>query len=67
LVNLHGYAYYYHAWCAVWLGKWVPVDPTLNQFPADVGHLKLKEGEISEQAMVLKVVGKLNINTLDYK
>lgn len=67
LVNLQGFAYYYHAWCAVWLGKWIPVDPTLNQFPADVGHLKLKEGEISEQAKVLKVVGKLNIDVLDYK
>jgi len=67
LVNLQGSAYYYHAWCAVWLGKWVPVDPTLNQFPADVGHLKLKEGEIAEQAQVLKVVGKLHIKTLEYK
>lgn len=66
LVNLDGYAYYYHAWCAVWLGKWVPVDPTFNQFPADVGHLKLKEGEIAEQAAVLKVVGKLKIQTLEY-
>ena len=67
LVNLNGYAYYYHAWCAVWLGKWVPVDPTFNQFPADVGHLKLKEGEIAEQAGVLKVVGKLKIKTLEYR
>ena len=66
LVNLDGYAYYYHAWCAVWLGSWIPVDPTFNQFPADVGHLKLKEGEIAEQAVVLKVVGKLQIKTLEY-
>lgn len=67
LVNLQGSAYYYHAWCAVWLGKWVPVDPTLNQFPADAGHLKMKEGEIAEQAQVLKIVGKLHIKTLEYK
>ena len=66
LVNLYGYAYYYHAWCAVWLGKWVPIDPTFNQFPADVGHLKLKEGEIAEQAVVLKVVGKLKIEAIEY-
>lgn len=66
LVNLDGYAYYYHAWCAVWLGTWVPVDPTFNQFPADVGHLKLKEGGIAEQAVVLKVVGKLKITTKEY-
>jgi hypothetical protein len=66
LVNLDGSAYFYHAWCAVWLGKWVPVDPTFDQFPADVGHLKLKEGELAEQAKVLKVVGKLKIDILEY-
>ena len=66
LINLQGVGYYYHAWCGVWLGKWVPVDPTFNQFPADVGHLKLIEGGISEQAKVLKVVGKLEISILDY-
>ncbi len=66
LVNLQGDAYFYHAWCAVWLGKWVPVDPTFNQFPADVYHLKLKEGEISDWAEVMKVVGKLKIEVLEY-
>ncbi|KPK67697.1 hypothetical protein AMJ87_12970 [candidate division WOR_3 bacterium SM23_60] len=66
LVNLDGSSYFYHAWCAVWLGKWVPVDPTFDQFPADVGHLKLKEGELAEQAKVLQVVGKLRINVLEY-
>ena len=67
LVNLYGNAYYYHAWCAVWLGKWVAVDPTFGQFPADLYHLKLKEGEISEQAKVLTVVGKLKITVLEYR
>ncbi len=66
LVNLDGSSYFYHAWCAVWLGKWVPVDPTFDQFPADVGHLKLKEGELAEQAKVLQVVGKLRINVLEH-
>jgi len=65
LINLYGDAYWYHAWCAVWLGKWVPVDPTFDQFPADLYHLKLKEGEISEQAKVLRVVGKLKIRVLE--
>uniref|UniRef100_A0A7C4TEW2 Transglutaminase family protein n=1 Tax=candidate division WOR-3 bacterium TaxID=2052148 RepID=A0A7C4TEW2_UNCW3 len=67
LVNLYGDAYFYHAWCAVWLGKWIPVDPTFNQFPANVLHLKLKEGEISDWAQVMKVVGKLEIKVLEYK
>lgn len=67
LVNIYGDSYWYHAWCAVWLGKWVPVDPTFDQFPADLNHLKLKEGEISEQAKVLTVVGKLRIAVEEYR
>jgi hypothetical protein len=66
LVTFDGHAYYYHAWCAVWFGKWVPVDPTFNQFPADLGHLKLIEGEISEWPRVYKVVSKLKIKVLNY-
>ena len=67
LVTFQGYTYYYHAWCGVWLGKWVSVDPTFNQFPADVGHLKLIEGEISEWPRVYKVVSKLKVKVLDYQ
>lgn len=67
LVNLYGDAYFYHAWCAVYLGKWIPVDPTFNQFPADVRHLKLKEGEISDWAEVMKVVGRLRIEVVEYR
>ncbi len=66
LVNLEGDAYFYHAWCAVYLGTWIPVDPTFNQFPADVYHLKLKEGEISDWAEVMKVVGKLKVEVVEY-
>ncbi len=66
LVNLDGHSYYYHAWCAVWLGKWVPVDPTFNRFPSDIGHLKITEGELSEWAKVMKVVGKVKIKVIDY-
>jgi transglutaminase-like putative cysteine protease len=66
LGNFDGRAYFYHAWCAVWLGEWVPVDPTWNQYPADVGHLKLKEGELSEWATVMQVVGQLEITVVEF-
>jgi len=66
LVNL-GSAYYYHAWCSVYLGDWVPVDPTFDEFPANAGHLKLKEGELAEQTKVLKVVGRVGIRVLEYR
>lgn len=59
-------AFYYHAWNKVYLGKWIPVDPTFGEFPADATHIKLKEGELEEQAKVLKVVGNLKIKIAEY-
>ena len=52
-------AFYYHAWPEVYLeesagrGLWLPVDPTLNQFPADGTHLRLVRGGLDEQAAIL--------------
>ncbi len=45
LVYLNGY-FYYHTWPETWHGQWVPVDPAMGQFPADVTHIRLVEGDI---------------------
>jgi transglutaminase-like putative cysteine protease len=63
-------AFYYHAWPEVYLnegtgGLWMPVDPTLNQFPADATHLRLARGGLAEQAKILPLVGRLQITILD--
>jgi transglutaminase-like putative cysteine protease len=69
LVHLHG-AFYYHAWAEVYLstkagGLWLPVDPTLNQFPADATHLRLARGGLERQAAILGLVGKASMTMLD--
>ena len=58
-------AFLYHAWCEVWLGRWVSVDPALHQFPADATHLKLVEGGPEKHAALLSMVGTLKIEVLD--
>ncbi len=40
--------FYLHAWNEVYVGKWVNLDPTFNQFPADVSHIRLYEGDLEE-------------------
>lgn len=60
LVNL-GDAFYYHAWNGIFIGRWIPVDATFGQFPADATHIKLKEGNIEQQVKVLKVVDRVRI------
>ena len=70
LVSVRG-AFYYHAWPEVYLaegrrrGMWLPVDPTLNQFPADGTHLRLARGGLDKQAVILPLIGRLKIEILD--
>jgi hypothetical protein len=63
VVYLRG-AFYYHAWSEVWLGEWVSLDAVLNQFPADVTHIKFLEGEIDRQIDLLQLIGNLKIEVL---
>jgi transglutaminase-like putative cysteine protease len=70
LVYMHG-AFYYHAWPEVYitersgLGLWLPVDPTLNQFPADTTHLRLARGGLDRQATILPLIGRLKMTIVE--
>lgn len=64
LVYINGY-FYFHTWPEVWLDKWVPVDPTLAQFPADVTHIPLKKGSLEDIASAAKNLRSINIEILE--
>lgn len=69
LVYLNG-AFFYHAWPEVYLedgngAVWLPVDPTLNQFPADATHLRVARGGLDRQTVVLPLIGRLKIEVAD--
>ena len=70
LVYIHG-AFYYHAWPEVYVdespgkGLWLPVDPTLNQFPADATHLRLARGGLEKQTAIIPLIGRLKMDVLD--
>jgi hypothetical protein len=59
--------FYYHAWPEVWIGKWLAVDPTFNQFPADATHIRIVAGDLDRQSDIVKLVGKLKVEVLEYK
>jgi hypothetical protein len=59
--------FYYHAWPEVWIGKWFAVDPTFNQFPADATHIRFVEGNLERQSNIVKLVGRLKVEVLEYK
>jgi hypothetical protein len=59
--------FYYHAWTEVWIGRWVTVDPTLNQSPADATHIKFVHGDIEDWVDLVKVIGHLEVEVLEYR
>jgi transglutaminase-like putative cysteine protease len=56
--------FYYHAWPEVWLGRWVPVDPTLGQFPADASHLRFVVGGLARQVELVRLIGTLKLDVV---
>ncbi len=57
--------FYYHAWNEVWVkDRWLSLDTTTNQLPADVSHIKFLHGELDEQVRIGALIGKLEIEVL---
>ncbi|MEN8376276.1 MAG: transglutaminase domain-containing protein [Gemmatimonadota bacterium] len=60
-----GERFYYHAWPEVWLDdRWVAVDPTLGQFPADASHLRFLVGGLARQVELLRLIGRLRLEVV---
>ena len=59
-----GGRFYYHAWPEVYLGDWVAVDPTLDQFPADAAHVRFVIGGLARQVELVRLIGSLKLEVL---
>ncbi|MDK1021537.1 MAG: transglutaminase-like domain-containing protein [Candidatus Hydrogenedentes bacterium] len=57
--------FYYHAWPEVFVGHWVPMDPTLGQEIADATHIKLLEGSIESWPKLTPYLGQLQVEILE--
>lgn len=66
VVYLRGH-FYYHAWPEVWLGQWVAVDPTFNQYPADASHLRFVVGGLARQVELIRLIGRLGLTVVGTK
>ena len=66
-VVMVGGRFYYHAWPEIWAGRWIAIDPTFGQFPADATHIRLEEGGLDKQVRIIKLMGKMKIDILEYK
>jgi len=50
-----------HAYAEVFIGEWIPVDPTFMQFPADASHIAIYKGNSARNITIeLKFSGKIS-------
>jgi hypothetical protein len=56
--------FYFHVWPEIQLGRWVAVDPTLGQFPADASHIRLMIGGLPRQTELFRRIGPLAIDVI---
>ena len=56
--------FYYHAWPEVYFARWVAIDPTFGQFPADAAHLRFINGGLARQTELLRLMNTLEIAVL---
>jgi len=59
--------FYYHAWPEVYLNKWVAVDPTLGQFPADASHIRILTGDMDRHVQLISIIGKIQLEGIEYR
>lgn len=67
LVSQNGAGFLYHSWAESLVeGRWLAVDPTFNQIPADPTHLAFFEGNrLADLAPLVGVIGKIKVTILE--
>jgi hypothetical protein len=66
LAYLNG-RFYYHAWNLLYIGKWVTVDATFGQIPADVTHIRFSSGRLQQQLDIMNVIGRVKLKILSFR
>ncbi len=68
LVYAEGKGFLYHSWAESYVGEWIAVDPTFNQVPADATHIKLVEGDSTEEMTPLAgIIGRVKARVVELK
>jgi hypothetical protein len=50
----------YHSWAESYINGWIALDPTFGQFPADITHIRLVEGEEpADLAPLSGIIGRI--------
>ena len=61
----HQGRFYVHTWTEVYLGRWVPVDAMLNQYPADASHLSFLPGSADLSPDLARRLSRLQLTVVN--
>jgi transglutaminase-like putative cysteine protease len=56
--------FYLHSWAEVYLGRWVPVDPTWGEFPAPANRVRMATGSLARPLDLLPLVAGLEADLI---
>lgn len=59
--------FYYHAWVEAYYGRWTSLDPLIHQLPADATHIRFMTGGLDRQAQIVRLIGRLKVEILEYR
>jgi transglutaminase-like putative cysteine protease len=60
----HEGRFFLHSWTEIYLGRWIPVDAMLGQFPADASHLSFVSGAADPGPDLARILTRLPITVI---
>lgn len=63
-ILLAGDRFYLHSWAEVFLGQWVPVDPTWGELPAAANRVRIATGTLARPLDLLPLVAGLDVELI---
>ena len=60
----HNGRFYLHSWTEVYLGRWIPVDAMVGQFPADASHLSFVAGMADPGPDLARILSRLPVTVV---
>jgi hypothetical protein len=63
-ILLAGDRFYLHSWAEVYVGGWIPVEPTWGEFPATANRIRLSSGTLARATDLLPQLAGLDVELL---
>lgn len=60
----HEGRFFLHSWTEIYLGRWIPVDAMLGQFPADASHLSFVAGTADPGPDLARILSRLPVTVV---